>query len=136
MKLISADINIDFDEIETQHLVVWDKKIKADLEKAIQGSSGRVKDFYKEVQKARRQLLIGTPPKLRELRKKIEVAKGVIPQKDFEDEKVREKLTAIFNYSVFVNTYLPNWGAYKYVEELNINSCVYCNRIFSFTLDK
>ncbi|MBL0200337.1 MAG: hypothetical protein IPP81_09205 [Chitinophagaceae bacterium] len=136
MKLITSDLNIDFVEIENQHRLAWQKLVEDGLNYEIKGSSGRVKLLYEEIYKYKRELLIGKPAALRLARRNIERVKSTLPAGDYERYNIRSKLQSIFNYSGLIESYLPHWGAYKLVQQLNVNSCVYCNRIFSFTLDK
>jgi len=136
MKIISADIDIDFADIEKKHLAAWKQHVVDGLISAINGSSGNVKKFYEEVQKHQIALLTGKPAQLRAARTAIEVARSRISIKMYDDEKVNDKLGVIFNYDKFVDTYLPSWGAYKFCQSLNVQACLYCNRVFSHTLDK
>jgi hypothetical protein len=136
MKLITANEDIDFDEIEKQHLTAWKNVVETGLNNQIKGSSGRVRDFYGIVLKYKKTLLTGKHDQLKLAKSEIEDAKSRIPKVNYDKYKVKDRLKAIFNYPKFVNASLPKWGAYKFVQELDVSACAYCNRIFTFTMDK
>lgn len=136
MKIITANIEIDFNALEKLHLDAWKDSVEKGLENAVKGSSGNVKVFYGEIKKYHEELLIGRPPALRKVRNNIESAKSKIHKDEYQKEGVKNRLTSIFNYNAFVDSYLPKWGAYKLVQLLDTRACAYCNRLFTFTLDK
>lgn len=51
--------------------------------------------------------------------------------------RIDNQLKNIFDYSGFVKRE-PNthWNAYKLSKQLNVNTCVYCNRQYTFTVEK
>jgi hypothetical protein len=134
MKLVFAHKDVDFDALETMHLNAWEQCITRSLRAKINSSSGAVRLFYERLLFHKRKLLIGKPVELRKIKKTLEKYRRNIPKN--RHGAVNVALSKIFNYKTFERTTLPKWGAYYYTKSLDINSCLYCNRIFTFTLDR
>ena len=97
------------------------------------------KDLYKYISENIRDIIVGEPKVLNEIIKEIEIKFPHLKNKiSNKESKVNERLKEIFNYSKFVEHYPiktkpDRWGAYKLVEELNVNICPYCNRQYVVT---
>jgi hypothetical protein len=50
-------------------------------------------------------------------------------------KQYKEDLLAVFDYKSFTNNY-TGYGAYQFTQNLGVNVCPYCNRQYTFTLDK
>ena len=71
-------------------------------------------------------ILIGTPEVLDNLKNR------------FKSKKQRESIKKIFNYDAFINKETDQtfgfYNAYHLAENLSINTCVYCNRLYTHTI--
>ena len=136
MKTLVSDTSIDFASLERKHLLVWESIIEAKIKNKVKSRDGKQKDFYTHLLKHLPELLVGQPAKLRQLKSELEAKLKLIPTTRGERKHVRKFLFSTFDYSSFVESYLPHWGAYSYVQSLNVQTCLYCNRLYTFTLDR
>jgi hypothetical protein len=136
MKQITKNRNIDFIEIEKLHINAWEQKIEQGLATLLNARFQSVKLFYTKIYNNRKVLLTGKPADLRLAKQEIENAKKNILPLVYKFMNINKKLAEVFDYAALVESYLPHWGAYKFVQQLDVRSCSYCNRVFTFTLDK
>lgn len=95
--------------------------LKPNLEKNLNHFGGPA---FKFLLKNLELVLKGTPNQLHE-----EIIEK-IPKPSGKDIK---KLKGIFNYSAF--THNVKYGAYKLAQNLNVRTCPYCNRMYTFTIE-
>ncbi|MFM2016893.1 MAG: hypothetical protein RL007_549 [Bacteroidota bacterium] len=134
MRLLLNNTEVDFASIEKQHCAIWETVITAELDKLIRLRAEPTCTYLKEIKKRIPTLLIGKSRDLRQTKSELEVFRKKIPTAI--EKKLSKRLLKIFNYDSFVAAYMPKWGAYQLAESLNVSACAYCNRIFTFTLDR
>lgn len=134
MRLLLTNSNVDFASMENEHRSKWEHLIHLELDKLIRRKSGPAQSYLIEIKGRLPILLIAKPSELRKAKSELELFRAKIP-KQFHNA-LTKRLLKIFDYDGFVSSYLPHWGAYKFTEMLNVNACVYCNRLFTFTLDR
>lgn len=79
-------------------------------------------------------------PKLSGPFKKVMAAIGKLPRLDKKAitatrQQYKKALAVVFDYKKFTSNY-SGYGAYQFTENLQVNVCPYCNRQYTFTLDK
>jgi len=72
-------------------------------------------------------ILTGTPSEIFELNFKFYLIKH-------KKEGLKSILNSIFNYSEFKNKFVKKYCAYTLAENLNIRTCLYCNRQYTLTV--
>lgn len=158
IKLVD-DNSIQWDEIKRKHLEMF----KADCQNglaALRCNTEQEKLFKEFLIKIvdNNSLLIGLPNELRAIRlcylklkkdglnfKRSKVAlvvnkrtRKVVEKETLVYTAFYKKLYKIFNYDKFRRSYLEtsNWGAYHFIKELAVKSCLYCNRNYTVTYDR
>jgi|JI10StandDraft_1071094.scaffolds.fasta_scaffold19614_4 hypothetical protein len=94
------------------------------------------KNFYKDLKRDvespfKNSILSARPDRLN---KKILAYKVKYPNFDFKGKQkkpFKDEVLSIFGYSKY-----ESWGAYDLAKYLNVNVCPYCNRQYTFTINK
>ncbi|PEP54020.1 hypothetical protein CN557_08105 [Bacillus wiedmannii] len=106
-------------------------------------TNDKIKDLLEFLKLNLKTLAIGNPIELNNFKEIVclKIDSAVQEEQHVENlkEKIEKILIRIFHteYNRFVNETNPQlWGAYAFVEALNISVCPYCNSQFIFTLRK
>lgn len=125
---------IDFLEIKKRHKDTYYIPLYDLLQKNEDNAKGNLKIFYKKIKDELENVLIGTPDKLEDLNQTFLTIMSKMS--GTQSKCLKKKLRKIFDYDDFVDSDLPKWGAYKFTQLLNINTCPYCNRQYITTFDR
>jgi hypothetical protein len=103
--------------------------LKRSLEYGV-SHSGFNKIIKKEIRNRLKRIIIALPSELLLIEEEIYSLPG-LPKKSIIDARFK----TIFSYSNFIERTLKSkWNSYKLAEELKVNTCLYCNRKYTFTL--
>lgn len=97
------------------------QQLKPSIEKKLKHQGGAVYGFLR---KNLELVLKGTPNQLQT---------EIIEKIPNYPRKTHKRLIEVFNYDNF--TKLKRYGAYRLSEKLDVRTCPYCNRLYTFTLD-
>jgi len=102
------------------------------------------RDFFRQLKKNLRKIIVSPPDQLAKLQKEIHpLYQSYISKKTHgihgnklkaAVKKANDKIFTVFDYKSFTKKKDGKF-AYKFTENLDINVCVYCNRQYTFTLD-
>ncbi len=100
--------------------------------------------FFEELKSKLKEIIISEPKELLELEKALKTKYPFIinAYDSFKEPVRRLLLLSVFNYNKFSNKIgFPKnkskssyWERYDLADELNVNTCAYCNRIYTFTI--
>lgn len=126
--------------LEKEHYDTYYDIIYDELDRMISRAKlPQKKDYFILLRDNLKDILIGSPKKLESIKQTIEDHKSrhnIVFNKVNFLMNSNERLKELFNYEGFSNQYNSNnWGAYKLTKTLNINTCLYCNRQYTFTLE-
>lgn len=125
MLKISNTLTRDLDKISFLHYL----GIKRSIEHGIRHSGFSI-NIKREIGTRLKRIILAPPNELLLIEKEIYGLSG-LPKKTIVDERLKK----MFNYGNFIKRGLNSkWNSYDLAENLKINTCVYCNRKYTFTV--
>jgi hypothetical protein len=127
-------------QIEDEHRAKYFDSIESKLTDLSERTNSKFcKKYYLLLKENLNDILIGRPDRLNELKEEIVEFEETAPKMWFDFFWLRflktPKLLSIFDYSDFSGQYkIIEWGAYKFTRLLDVNTCLYCNRSYIFTI--
>ncbi|WP_052342739.1 hypothetical protein [Bacillus sp. EB01] len=130
-------LNHGLDSLSIRHYDYFQPKISRKIQGILQKRIRKEqKKFFDYIINNLTKILVGNPKILQDIIYEIEREFPDISEDIKNKKTIHKKLTDIFNYNNFVNTYdSSKWGAYALAENVKISVCPYCNRNYIHTLN-
>jgi len=131
MIAIKSNLSRNLDALAENH--------RAELKPAIMARIGSLKSRQQTfIIQHIDSILTGKPKKLAKLLKDYETFCTTPGRAALLKKNINRGLKGVFNYTHFARTKAPvtEYSAYTLVRKLNVNTCPYCNRNYTVTVDK